>query len=114
MCSKRLHYICQAKFIQNTKNEDILTAKAVHIIMPNGFDYTYYEVIFKATGQKAEMDNDPEFARKLAFDLVGYKVLKNDLLNPEGVQKFMERYPANISKRLISGNNYQRPATAEK
>lgn len=99
---------------QNTKNEDIATAKAMHVVMPNGYDYTYYEVTFKATGQKAEMDNDPEFERKLAFDLAGYKVLKNDLLNPEGIQKFMERYPTTISKRLISGNQYKPQASTEK
>jgi hypothetical protein len=99
---------------QNTKNEDIATIKAMHVEMANGYDYTYYEVTFLATGQKAEMDNEAEFERKLSFDLAGYKVLKNDMLNPEGVQKFMERYPTTISKRLISGNNYQRKATAEK
>ena len=99
---------------QNTKYEDIATAKAMHIVMPNGYDYTYYEITFKATGQKAEMDSEADFERRLAFELAGYKVLKNDLINPEGLQKFLERYPTTISKRLISGTNYKTQATAEK
>ena len=100
---------------QNTKNEDVATITAVNRELANGYDYTYYHITFKATGQVAEMDLTDDFERRLANELAGYKVLKNDLPNPEGIAKFLERYPTTISKRLAAnGGTYLKPETVEK
>jgi hypothetical protein len=85
---------------QSTKNEEIATIKAVNKEMLNGHDYVFYEVSFKGYTQKAEMDENPSFDRQLAIEMAVYNILKNDVLNPEGVDKFLARYPAVISKRL--------------
>jgi hypothetical protein len=85
---------------QTTKNEEIATIKAINREMTNGHDYVYYEVAFKGYAQKGEMDLNPSFDRQLAIEMAVYSILKNDVLNPEGVEKFLVRYPAIISKRL--------------
>src|SRR5437899_6288171 len=72
---------------QTIRDEEVATAKAINKEMANGHDYVYYEITFKGYTQKAEMDNDTDFGRRFAFELAGYNVLKNDVLNPEGVEK---------------------------
>ena len=85
---------------QSRKNEELVYAKAITREMPNGHVYDYYEITFTGYTQKAEMDMKPDFGKRLAFEMVLYKMVKDDLLNPESVEKFLARYPANISKRL--------------
>lgn len=85
---------------QTIRNEEVASIKAINKEMANGHDYVYYEVSFKGYTQKGEMDENPDFARQLAIEMAVYNILKNDVLNPEGVDKFLARYPATISKRL--------------
>lgn len=87
---------------QSTRNEELVHARAITKEMANGHVYDYYEVIFTGFAQKAEMDIDADFARRLAFEMVLYKMVKNNQLDPESVEKFLARYPATISKRLSS------------
>ncbi|KAA9331909.1 hypothetical protein [Adhaeribacter soli] len=87
---------------QSTRNEELAFARAVTKEMPNGHVYDYYEITFKGFSQKAEMDMDNDFGRRFAFEMVLDKMVKNNLLDPESVEKFLARYPANISKRLSS------------
>ncbi|HSI89968.1 MAG TPA: hypothetical protein VK927_02580 [Adhaeribacter sp.] len=88
--------------VHSTRDEELVYAKAINKEMANGHDYMYYEITFKGYQQKAEMDLETEFGRKLAFEMAGYNMIKNDLLNPESVEKFLARFPPKISRRLAS------------
>ena len=85
---------------QSKRNEELAYAKAITKEMPNGHVYDYYEISFTGFKQKAEMDMEPDFDKRLAMEMVLYDMIKDDLLNPESVTKFLERFPPNISKRL--------------
>jgi hypothetical protein len=85
---------------QSKRNEEIAYARAVTKEMANGHVYDYYEITFKGYSQKAEMDMDPDFGKRFAFEMVLYNIVKDDLANPEKVAEFLERYPPVISKRL--------------
>lgn len=86
--------------IHSTRDEELIYARAVNKEMVNGHDYVYYEITFSGYKQKAEMDLEADFGRRLAFEIAGYNMIKNDLLNPESVEKFLARFPPTISKRL--------------
>src|SRR5688572_23630778 len=88
---------------QSRRDEELAYAKVITKVMANGHHYDYYEISFKGYQQKAEMDIEVDFDKRLAFDLVLYNIVKNDLLNRESVEKFLARYPPVISKRL-NGN----------
>jgi len=85
---------------QSKRHEELAYARAVTKQMENGHVYDYYEVTFTGIPQKAEMDTDVDFGKRLANEMALYNLIKNDLLNPESVAKFLERYPPVISKRL--------------
>ena len=93
---------------QSKRNEEIAYARAVTKQMENGHVYDYYEITFKGYAQKAEMDMEPDFGKRFAFEIVLYNMLKDDITNPESVAKFLERYPPVISKRLA--NNFPKNA----
>lgn len=85
---------------QSKRNEELAYAKAITKEMPNGHVYDYYEITFTGYKQKAEMDMEEDFGKRLAMEMALYNMIKDDLLNPESVTKFLERFPPNISKRL--------------
>ena len=85
---------------QSKRNEEIAYARAITKQMSNGHVYDYYEITFKGYAQKAEMDMEPDFGKRFAFEMVLYNMIKDDITNPESVAKFLERYPPVISKRL--------------
>lgn len=87
---------------QSRRNEELAYAKAITKEMPNGHTYDYYEISFTGYPQKAEMDLEIDFGKRLANEMVLYNMLKDDLLDPESVAKFLERFPPNISRRLES------------
>lgn len=87
---------------QSRRNEELAYAKAITKEMPNGHTYDYYEISFAGYQQKAEMDLEIDFGKRLANEMVLYNMLKDDLLDPESVAKFLERFPPNISRRLES------------
>lgn len=93
---------------QSRRNEELAYAKAITKQMPNGHVYDYYEISFTGYQQRAEMDMEEDFGKRFAMEMVLYNMLKDDLLNPESVAKYLERFPPTISKRLESN------ASAEK
>ena len=85
---------------QTLNNQELMTAKAVSKELGDGYDYVYYEIRFKGFSQKAEMEDENDVARRLAYDLGNFKVLANGELNLEGVEQFLAKYPDRISKKL--------------
>lgn len=87
---------------QNLKKKELIAVKPITKKLADGYDYIYYEVIFKGLNVKTEMQDDDNLARHLAYDLASFRVLQNDSLNREAVQRFLEKYPA----RRFSTRNF--------
>ena len=80
---------------QNLHKKELVAVKPVAKKIGDGYDFIYYEVIFKGLNLKTEMQDDDDFARRLAYEFAQFRILENDTLNPEAVNKFIEKYPAN-------------------
>ena len=78
---------------QNLKKKELIAIKPVAKKMGDGYDFIYYEVIFKGLNLKTEMQDDDDFRRRLAYEFALFRVLENDTLNSEAVKKFMAKYP---------------------
>jgi hypothetical protein len=100
--------------LQNLKNEELMKAKALVKEFGDGYDYVYYEISFKGTKGKAEMEDEKNLARRLAYEIGNMRVVKGDELDPEGVQKFLDKYPPRISQRFQKpGKQPLKPAAQE-
>lgn len=86
--------------LQNLKNEELMVAKAVSKEIGDSYDYVYYQLNFKGFTQKAEMEDEKDLARRMAYEIGNLGVISGDELNPEGVQKFLDKYPPRISQRF--------------
>lgn len=86
--------------LQSLKNEDIMHAKPIMKEMDSGYDFVYYEISFKGTDKKAEIEDSKDFGERLAHELGIFEVLVNDEINLPGIQKFIAKYPNIISKKL--------------
>lgn len=90
---------------QSLNNQELISIKAVAKVLGGGYEDVYYEVNFRGLNLKTEMQDDNDLARRLAYELAAFKVLVNDKLDPEAVQKFLEKYPANrFSSRSFLAN----------
>ena len=78
---------------QNLNKKELIAIKPVSKKMGDGYDFIYYEVIFKGLNLKTEMQDDDDFSRRLAYEFALFRVMENDTLNPEAVKKFMAKYP---------------------
>jgi len=79
---------------QNLNKQELIAIKPVSKKIGDGYDFIYYEVIFKGLNLKTEMQDDDDFARRLAYEFAHFRILENGTLNPEAVHKFIEKYPA--------------------
>ena len=79
---------------QNLKKKELIAIRPVLKNIGGGYDFIYYEVIFKGLNLKTEMQDDDDFARRLAYEFAQFRILENDMLNPDAVKKFIEKYPA--------------------
>ena len=79
---------------QNLQKKELIAIKPRTKKLADGYDYIYYEVIFKGLNLKTELQDDDNLARHLAYDFGNFRILENDTLNPEAVQRFLEKYPA--------------------
>ncbi|KAA9346116.1 hypothetical protein [Adhaeribacter soli] len=100
--------------LQNLKNEELMKAKAIVKEIGDGYDYVYYELSFKGVKAKAEMEDEKDLPRRLAYEIGNMNVVKGDELDPEGVQKFLEKYPPRISQRFQKpGHQGAKPVAKE-
>jgi hypothetical protein len=88
---------------QSLKNEAVMEAKAIQKEMDGGYDFVYYEISFKGTDKKAEIEDSKHFDLRLAHELGIFDILVNDEINPAGIEKFIAKYPNTISKKLENG-----------
>ena len=79
---------------QNLNKKELITIKPVSKKIGDEYDFIYYEVNFKGLNLKTELQDDPDLARRLAYEFAVFRILENDALNPEAVHKFIEKYPA--------------------
>jgi hypothetical protein len=89
---------------QSLKNEAVMEAKPILKEMDGGYEFVYYEISFKGTDKKAEIEDSKNFDLRLAHELGIFEVLVNDEINPAGILKFIAKYPNTISKKIENGS----------
>ncbi len=79
---------------RNLNKKELITIKPISKKLGKDYDFIYYEVTFIGLNRKTEMQDDNDMARRLAYEFAGFNILKNNKLDPEAVELFLQKYPA--------------------
>ncbi len=86
--------------LRTLQDKEVALAKAHIIELPNSENYVYYVVTFFPSGRQAELEYKLGFAKKLAEQVVQSNLIKENSLNPEGVQRFLQIHNTKPSERF--------------